>query len=120
MRLLIIVSSALAAIVLMNSCAKDKVLESFINENCPDTVSFTNTIEPLINQNCATSGCHDNSAAGGYNLLGHSNVSGSANVALSAMRHDNGFEPMPFGGNQLPDTLIQKFDCWIAQGKQNN
>jgi hypothetical protein len=27
---------------------------------------------------------------------------------------------MPQGGPALPDSLIQKVECWIYQGKKNN
>ena len=56
------------------SCNKDKVVVLPIVGDCIDTVSFSSEIEPMIVQNCSTSGCHDSGAAAGYNLIGHSNI----------------------------------------------
>jgi hypothetical protein len=33
---------------------------------------------------------------------------------------NQGFQLMPIGGPQLPDSTIQAIKCWIAQGKLNN
>ena len=71
-------------------------------------------------QNCAVSGCHDVNAASGYDFTLYSTVSGNAELMLSSMRHETGTTPMPLGNNKLADSLIGKFSCWIAQGKQNN
>lgn len=103
------------------SCSKDKVTQVAISAECADTISFSNEVLPLFNQNCSTSGCHDaGSAASGFVFTNHGNISATADQALGAMRHDAGFTPMPFGGAKLADSLIQKVECWIAQGKMNN
>jgi hypothetical protein len=100
-------------------CAKDKT-QLPVPEVCPDTISFATQIEPIIVNNCSTSGCHDATAAGGFELLGHAGISNSAGEMLSAMRHDSGPVPMPYFQNKLNDSTLQQFDCWIAQGKLNN
>lgn len=101
-------------------CDKDKTEVSLISEDCPDTVSFMNQVEPWVNLNCSTSGCHDVASAGGYNLNGYLNISANAAIILNVIRHDAGFTAMPLGGGQIEDSLIQHFECWIAQGKQDN
>ncbi len=102
------------------SCNKDKV-PSAVPSDCPDTIFYSATIEPMIQQNCATSGCHNaSSAAGGYNLVGHGNVSANANEILNVIRHEGSGTPMPLGQPKLNDTIIQQFKCWIDQGKLNN
>ena len=122
MRILVIAGFVALGAVYFSSCSKDKVsVGPVVDPECPDTISFANTIEPLIDQNCATSGCHGGgSAAGGYNLEGYSNVNIFAQQMLSTMRHEQGFTAMPFSAPQLPDSLIKKFGCWIKQGKLNN
>lgn len=103
------------------SCKKDKVSAVVIDPLCTDTISFSQKIQPLINQNCSTSGCHDASTqASGYNLTNHANIAANANIILSAMRSESGVTPMPLGGPVLPDSLIQQFSCWNQQGKMNN
>ncbi|MCH2225115.1 MAG: hypothetical protein MK066_10135 [Crocinitomicaceae bacterium] len=106
-------------IFLSAGCAKDKT-QLPIPELCPDTISFSIQIEPIIINSCSITGCHDAAASGGYNLLGHSAISGNASEILSTIRHDPGVVPMPYFQDKLNDSLIQQFDCWIAQGKLNN
>ena len=79
-----------------------------------------NEVEPLINQSCATSGCHDATGAAGYVLTTHAEVSTNASIILDVIQHNQGVSAMPLGQNKLPDADIQNFDCWIQQGKQNN
>jgi hypothetical protein len=111
----IILTAALAVPALLQSCAKDNVsMYSKSGSACSDTISFSATIQPLINQNCATSGCHDAATqASGYDFTNHGTIAAHANLMISAMRWESGVVPMPFGGEQLPDSLIQKFSCWI-------
>jgi hypothetical protein len=50
----------------------------------------------------------------------HEQISTNANVILDVLQHNLGFVPMPYGGEKLADSLIQKMDCWIEQGQLNN
>jgi len=118
----IFLTAALALPVLLQSCTKDNVSQySTSGSACSDTISFSATIQPLILQNCATSGCHDaGTQASGYNFTNHGTIAANASLMISAMRWESGVAQMPQGQPQLPDSLIQKFSCWIDQGKQNN
>lgn len=111
-----------AGLIFSVSCKKDKVpgAPETPAPTCVDTISYLQQVKPFIDLNCATSGCHNATGAGGYNLLTHTSVSNNANIILSAIRHDGGFTAMPLGGGQLPDSTIQQFDCWINQGKLDN
>ena len=102
--------------VLLVNCTKDKVTV-VIPPNCPDTVSFNAEILPLIQNNC--SGCHSAGNGTGYIFTNHGNIAASADAILGSMR-GNGYQLMPEGGPALPDSLIQKVECWIFQGKLNN
>lgn len=110
------------ALLQFSSCRKDKVKiedKKVMAGDCPDTVSYQQTIQPLINMNCATSGCHA-SGAGGYTFTTHNSVSNNSAIILRTMRHEPGVSQMPQGQAKLPDSLIQQFMCWEAQGKLNN
>lgn len=101
------------------SCKKDKT--QIVVNDCPDTISYSAKIAPLINQSCATTGCHAaGSAAGGYNLDGHANVSANAAIILNVIKHESGVTPMPAGAPKLADSLIQQVQCWINQGQLDN
>jgi hypothetical protein len=110
------------------SCTKDKVMpkdnigpvDPVEVGDCPDTISYQQSIEPLININCSVSGCHNSSGAGGYILTSHNQVSANANVIFGAIMHNPGTANMPQGAAQLADSSIMQFECWMNQGKANN
>ena len=100
----------------LSSCVKEKVAYT-TPPNCPDTVSFVHQVLPIIQNNCT--GCHDVGNGTPYTLTNYSNISASADAVLGSMR-GNGYQLMPQGGPVLPDSLVQKVECWIVQGKLNN
>lgn len=102
------------------NCTKDKaIVKPFIADPL-DTISFKVQILPLMNTNCATSGCHDAaSATNGYVFSDYGTISANAENGLKAMK-GNGFTQMPFNMEKLDDSLINQFDAWIQQGKLNN
>ena len=103
-------------ISLICSCAKDKVPSEFTD--CGDTVSFSQDIQPLVEINCV--GCHNEVApANDVILTNHMRISNEANRMINSMQA-SGMDLMPYGGPPLSDSLIQLFQCWILQGKQNN
>ncbi len=105
-----------SALLLFFSCTKDKV-QNTVDPNCVDSVSFSETVLPIIEQNCT--GCHDVGNSTGYTLTNHTNISLNATAILGSMKAQ-GFQLMPEGGPALEDSLIQKVYCWINQGKLNN
>lgn len=104
--------------VALLACKKEKANQ--VIANCPTTISYNTAIKPIIEQNCSTSGCHDNTASGGYNLTSHAQVSNNATIILKTIRHEGGVQAMPQGGAKLPTTSADNFDCWIQQGKLDN
>lgn len=106
----------MAGLTVFLSCKKDKTVPA----ECIEEVSFATEVLPVIETNCSTSGCHDASGAGGYNLSSYVGISASADAVYHAVNHDSGFQPMPMGGSKLADSTIQKIYCWIQQGKLDN
>lgn len=99
------------------SCSKDNVGQFLPESDCSDTISFTNTILPLLTQQCTL--CHDMDVSNGYVLDNYADISANAETVLKAMKGD-GVQRMPKGGPFLNDTIIQQFSCWIDQGKLEN
>ena len=104
---------------------------SCTNEDCKTSVnlSFSNDIQPIFNDNCATSGCHNAAAKqGGLDLSagksyaelnkggsGYINISKpTSSVLYSEMKSD-----MPPSG-KLDDCTLEKIEKWMAQGAKNN
>jgi hypothetical protein len=107
------------------SCTKAKVpvavTVAFLTAECPDTLKFSETIEPLILANCATSGCHDASNAGGYTLTTYEQIKDNSSAILNSITVGTGSPlSMPYLLPQLDGGDIQKVKCWINQGKLNN
>ena len=108
----------LTIVIITTSCSKDKT--KFAAADCPDPISFMDDVKPIIDLNCATSGCHDANTSTPYAFTQYSTIAANANLILSVIRHEAGVTPMPLGGNQLADSLIQKINCWVIQGKLDN
>jgi hypothetical protein len=99
----------------MSSCSKDNTSKYALNANCTDTVSYSQDIVPILENNC--NGCH-NSGAGGYSFTDHTETAANASAILNSLYGTT--QLMPLGGPALPDSLIEKVQCWINQGKLNN
>ncbi|MFZ9847337.1 MAG: c-type cytochrome domain-containing protein [Flavobacteriales bacterium] len=101
------------------------------DEDCKtsDSLSFSNDIQPIFNDHCATSGCHNTSSKeGGLDLSagksyaelsksgsGYINTSKpTSSVLYSEMRSD-----MPPSG-KLDDCTLEKIEKWMEQGAKNN
>ena len=108
-------------IVVLFSCTKDKVSISnqVQNTDCPNIISYSQQIQPLLNQSCATSYCHGG-GSNGYDLSNHASVSDNASIILSVIKHEPGVVAMPQSSAKLPDSVINHFQCWISQGMLNN
>ena len=116
----------IATKLLLVSCVKEHtpipsaVTPIVLTALCSDTVKYAQTIEPLMNQSCATTNCHDASTqTAGFDLSNWANVSANAQAIIGSMHGTNGVPVMPLGA-ALPDSVIQKFQCWVDQGKLNN
>jgi len=113
----------LSATLILSSCLKDKTTDqgNVVPSACVDTIFFQDEIMgEIMDVSCNTAGCHDNGTAqSGYVIENYAQVSANADFFLNVMNHSAG-SPMPYGGDKLADSLIQKFECWIEQGKLNN
>lgn len=105
------------AVFFFTSCEKDKTPVSVIDNNCTDTISFSNQILPMVQSYCIS--CHDYGNSTGYILTNHSNISANASVVYNSLLGTS-VQLMPKNGPALNDTLIKQFSCWINQGKKNN
>ena len=105
------------------SCTSDNVDDKYGPGSACDTavVTFSQDIKAIIGQNCE--GCHNgNSASGGLNLAGHSNIQSSAlggGLMDRIERPSSDPLSMPPGG-PLSDCDQNKLTAWINQGAPNN
>lgn len=104
------------------SCYYDneEALYPNLNSSCDTTnVTYSSTIEPILNNNCYS--CHSdaNAAFGGNVHLQAATdvISMSSKIAVAIKR--TGAFPMPPSG-KLSSCAISQFDIWVKKGTPNN
>jgi hypothetical protein len=108
---------ALVSIVAIISCKDDTPTPSVYD--CVGVApTYTTDVKPILDNSCATYGCHNSSAAGDKNLSAYALVKVEAVKAsfLGALEHKSGFESMPQGASKLSDANIKTIACWIENG----
>jgi hypothetical protein len=96
------------------------------NNDCDTTASkFAADIQPILNSNCATSGCHTAAViAGGYVFDNYNDVKSTilndSARFIGSILQQTGYSPMPKGGGKLSDCNISKIKAWLASGAPNN
>jgi len=100
------------------SCAYDNAEELYGEQKCPPGgTSFSQKIHPIINSNCAESGCHVN----GQQLPTLENYSQiSSNAAKIKARTSNGTMPPSNSGKSLSPEEIEAIACWVDAGAPEN
>jgi uncharacterized membrane protein len=120
-RLLISISFLALMILSLNSCYKDNEEDLYGNNCQTSNVSFSATIQPVLNANCVS--CHSGAgASAGIRLSNHSEVSAAIDGGrfIGAIKHQGGFSAMPPSGPKLTTCQISQIEAWVAQGKPNN
>ena len=111
------------ALLLLAACRYDNEEALFPTPVGGDSaaVSFSRTLQPLLNTYCTS--CHGgDQPSGGIILVGYAQVRKYADTGqlLGAISHQAGYSPMPKDGNKLPATDIDLVRRWIEQGALNN
>lgn len=108
--------SILGLSLALASCKKDNV----ITYDCTGiTPTYTADVKALMDNKCATSGCHSaNAKADGKDFSSYSAVKSYASKSsfMGSMQHLSGYKAMPQGGSKLSDTELKTISCWISNG----
>jgi len=117
----IITLASVCSYVLVSSCNKDKTkltTELTCNGLDDSNNSYNLRIKSILDNNCATAGCHDATTASSTVILDNYNSSVDAlnnkNV-LCAINYQSSCIPMP-PTTKLNDTLINYINCWKQSG----
>ncbi|HMC98031.1 MAG TPA: hypothetical protein VKG92_10265 [Flavobacteriales bacterium] len=116
---------ALVATALLSTggCYYDNEETLYPNSFCDTAnVTYSGTIEPLVQSKCATPGCHVPGGDGAGDFTTYAGlVSQIVNDGplLASIRWSPGATVMPASG-KLPSCDIKKFEIWIAAGYPNN
>lgn len=103
---------------------EEKLYPVITNECDLSSVTFSGTIKPILQASCYT--CHSNSnyfnSGGGIKMENYTDVQIMAKNGklMGAVRHDNGYIPMPQSGGKLTDCEINQIQKWIDKGTLNN
>jgi len=100
------------------SCAYDNIEDLYGENICPPNgTSFSQTIAPIIDSNCAISGCHVNGQQL-PTLESYEQI--SANSGKIKTRTSNGTMPPPNSGLSLTIDEIAAIACWVDSGAPEN
>ena len=106
----------------LTGCSFDNEEDLFADEIClTDEVTFSGTIEPLIDKNCIA--CHNSALpSGNINLEDYNQLKPLIENGrfLGSISHSRGFSAMPKGGPKLSDCDISKVEKWIEEGFPEN
>ncbi|MEQ9404666.1 MAG: hypothetical protein RIM99_13830 [Cyclobacteriaceae bacterium] len=89
-----------------------------VDEIVNSGTSWANDIMPIINANCAVSGCHNGDNGQSRNWTVFSNV--QTNAENIKTRTGNKSMPQVGSGITLTDNQIALIACWVDDGAQNN
>ena len=108
--------------IVLLACRKEEQEDiTPVDTTCDTTISFSEDIVQVMIQSCATAGCHNAAASSaGYVLENYPQISQHANIILRSIRHEPNVSNMPKGAPKLSDDYIDKFFCWIEQGRIDN
>ena len=98
---------------------KEEELYPMSQQECDTTnISYSTDIEPIIANNCATSGCHQ---AGGNGNGIFTNYAGLKAKVDNGSLHNRVVvvRDMP-PNSSLPECQVDKIDAWINAGAPNN
>lgn len=83
--------------------------------------SFNEHILPILENNCIA--CHNSiDLTAGISLENHDLVLSTYESGrfLGAIRHEEGFTPMPLNQPKIPECEILQIEAWIEQGLKDN
>jgi len=113
-KILIELALSLLVVIFTNSCASDNIeelygLSDFVCD--PQQVSFSSVIQPIIQTNCAISGCH----IPGTGLPNFQDVNQIKFNAVEMKNRTRSLD-MPRGGGSLSQEEIDQITCWVDSG----
>lgn len=103
------------------------ILQGALDNSCENNqcdtlnITFGEHIFPVIQNTCL--GCHSGAVqSGGILLTNHSQIAeiAASGRLLGAIKHQNGYSPMPQNGARLNQCIITQFEKWISDGTPNN
>jgi len=77
-------------------------------------ITYTNTLKAIVDNQCATVGCHNGAIPSGWDLTTYNGLKTVAiNGKLMPAINHTGPNQMPKGLPRLDDCTISKFQAWV-------
>ncbi len=85
-------------------------------------VTYTQTVKPILDQNCNICHASGSTAGGGIVLDTWTDVNGVAQSGqlIGAIKRESGYSPMPKNAVKLDDCSISKIESWVNSGALDN
>jgi len=109
-------------LAILNACGTSKKAETAstpLDCNLVKEISYKSDILPILEPNCASSGCHnDKSRKHNISVLNLDDVKKAASKGelLGTIKHEKGYPKMPMFKPKLKEEDIQKIECWVKNG----
>ena len=117
MKKIFVLSAFSIVVVLLNQCSKDKAAAPNPCE-LNNVITYTNDIKPLLDANCATSGCHDAvTHQSGYDYSNYASAAEWMDPAICKINATCGSLMPPTG--KMADSLICRIEKWKEQNYPN-
>jgi cytochrome c553 len=116
--------SCILIVLIMAACTSNSEEELYGDEesSCDTTnVSFSNDVFPIIDNNCLA--CHGTGSPPlGISLTSYSEIKhvASSSRFLGAIKHQQGYTPMPQNAPKLSDCKIATLEAWVNDGMPDN
>ena len=109
-----------AFVITVISCTKHQAAQ-YVGTCDPNVTYFNKDILPLLNSNCAMSGCHDSkeAAAGYYGVMGAVSAGNPNGSKLYTSLLSSNRRRMPKNADPLSAAQMEIIYNWIAQGAKN-
>jgi hypothetical protein len=122
---LLVLATLLIIVTIVSGCYNRNEADLYPEPTNCDTsnVTFSGTIQPILKQHCAITGCHTGSdPTGGYNYDTYPDVHkvASLGLLLNVINHRSGYPQMPRDAAKLDDCTIDKFTAWVNEGALDN
>lgn len=116
-------------VLLLSACYYNNLAElhpgTNLSNQCdttPGTVTFQNTIQPILAANCGTNNSCHNASASNPKLDTYDGVKlvAADGRLLDAINHTGSASPMPKNGGKLPQCSLKQIEMWVTDGYPNN
>ena len=118
----LLLTGCICILFLLNSCVSNVEEELYPPDTCDTTqVTYSGTIAPIIELNCFA--CHEGEqSVSGIPLNGYNNLKAMVDAGrlIGALRHQEGFSPMPQNASALPECELLKIEKWVDDGAPDN